>query len=275
MSRLRTLAGLVVLATTGLLVTPTAAQAATPPLRANITCDAQTGAVRTWASGTLFTPGTPPAPVTVEFQRRGGTIVTATTSAPLVSAPVPLAVKTTSTSSGEVNATGYKTTFNPVTSLYYREKLVVTFKNAAGVTLTTREATCDHDRRTTVTLTCDPAAGTVTVAVSGVNGQAGAANGAGRPARIGYRYAQILQHEQNDPRFRSELLGPGWDSERRVTPAADGTWSDPAFVHSTITSDPYYYAEELTVGVFDTYGAVVGWGTTRCTLFDKSVPPAA
>ena len=275
MSRLRTLAGLVVLATTGVLVAPITARAATPPLRANITCDAQTGAVKTWASGTLFTPGTPPAPVTVEFQRRGGTVVTATTSAPLASAAVPLPVKTTSTSSGEVNATGYKTTFNPVTSLYYREKLVVTFKNAAGATLTTREATCDHDQRTTVTLTCDPAAGTVTVAVTGVNGKAGAANGAGRPARIGLRHVQTVQHGQHDPRFRGELLGPGWDTERRITQAADGTWSDPAFVRSTITSDPYYYAEELTVGVFDTYGAIVGWGTARCTLFDKSASPTA
>ena len=275
MSRMRTLAGLVVLATTGLLITPAAAQAATPPLRANITCDSQTGAVKTWASGTLFTPGTPPAPVTVEFQRRGGTVITATTSAPLVSAPVPLVVKTTSTSSGEVNATGYKTTFNPVTSLYYREKLVVTFKNAAGATLTTREATCDHDRRTTVTLTCDPAQGTVTVAVAGVNGQAGSANGAGRPARVGYRFARTVQHDANDPRFRSELLGPGWDFEHRITQAADGTWSDPAFVDATITSDPYYYAEELTVSVLDTYGAVVGWGTAQCTLFDGSVTPAA
>ncbi|MEU8607035.1 hypothetical protein AB0C29_03415 [Actinoplanes sp. NPDC048791] len=275
MSRLRTLAGLVVLATTGLLITPAAAQAAQPPLRANITCDSQTGAVKTWASGTLFTPGTPPAPVTVEFQRRGGTVITATTSAPLASAPVPLVVKATSTSSGEVNATGYKTTFNPVTSVFYRENLLVTFKNAAGVTLTTREASCYHDRRTTVTLTCDPAAGTVTVAVAGVNGRAGAANGAGRPARVGYRFARTVQHDANDPRFRSELLGPGWDFEHRITQAADGTWSDPAFVDATITSDPYYYAEELTVSVLDTYGAVVGWGTAQCTLFDGSVTPAA
>ncbi|GAA3946377.1 hypothetical protein Aau02nite_71930 [Amorphoplanes auranticolor] len=120
-----------------------------------------------------------------------------------------------------------------------------------------------------------PAAGTVTIAIAGVNGKAGAADGAGRPARIGLRHVQTVQHGQHDPRFRGELLGPGWDTERRITQAADGTWSDPAFVRSTIASDPYYYAEELTVGVFDTYGAIVGWGTARCTLFDKSVPPAA
>jgi hypothetical protein len=273
MSRLRTLAGLVVLAATVLLVPPTAAQAATPPLRANITCDAQTGAVRTSASGTLFTPGTPPTPVTVEFQRRGGTVVTATTSAPLKSAAQPFVVRTVSTSSGEVNATGYKTTFNPVTSLFYRENLLVTFKNAAGIALTTLEVSCNHDQRTTVTLTCDPAERTVTATVTGVNGQAGSPDGAGRPARIGYHIVRTEQSAQYDPRFRSELGGGAWDTERRLTRAADGTWSDPGYVHSLATT-PYYYAEELTVGVFDTYGAVVGWGTTRCTLFDDSVTPA-
>ena len=43
----------------------------------------------------------------------------------------------------------------------------------------------------------------------------------------------------------------------------------------TITSNPYYYAEELTVGVFDAYGSIVGSGTARCTLFDGSLTPTA
>jgi hypothetical protein len=243
-------------------------------LRANISCDAETGAVTTWASGTLFTAGTAPTSVTVEFQRRGGTRVTATTSTALASAAQPFVVKTTSTSSGEVNATGYHTTFNPVTSLFYRENLLVTFKNAAGVTLTTREASCNHDQRTTVTLTCDPEARTITATVDGINGQAGASSGAGRPTRVGYHIVRIIQHVQNDPRFRSELLGGAWDVEHRVTRAADGTWTDAGYVHPQATSTPYYLAEELTVGVFDTYGAIVGWSTTRCTLFDGSVTPA-
>ncbi|MEU8230735.1 hypothetical protein AB0C12_14170 [Actinoplanes sp. NPDC048967] len=271
MSRLRTLAGLVVLATAGLLITPTAAQAATP-LRANISCDAETGAVTTWASGNLLVPGTPTS-VIVEFQRRGGTRVTATTSTALASAAQPYVVKTTSTSTGDVNATGYHTTFDPVTSLFYRENLLVTFKNAAGVTLTTREASCNYDQRTTATLTCDPEARTVTATVDGVNGQAGASSGAGRPTRVGYHVVRIIQHVQNEPRFRSELLGGAWDIEHRVTRAADGTWTDAGYAR-TQTGTPYYYAEELTVGVFDTYGAIVGWTTTRCTLFDGSVTPA-
>jgi hypothetical protein len=159
-------------------------------------------------------------------------------------------------------------TCDPATSLYYRETIVVTFKNAAiGATYTTREATCDYDQRTTVTLTCDPAAGTVTAAVTGVNGQAGASIGSGRAARIGYRYARISQSRKGEPFFRSELFGPGWEIERRLTRAADGTWTDPGYVHGPVTSNPYYYAEEVTVGILDTFGTVVGWGTAKCTLF--------
>jgi hypothetical protein len=151
----------------------------------------------------------------------------------------------------------------------------VTFKNAtSGATYTTREATCSYDQRTAVTLTCDPAARTVTATVTGSNGQAGTSMGAGRPTRIGYHIVRISQPRKDEPRFRSESLGGAWDIERRLTRAADGTWTDPGFVHTT-TSTPYYFAEEVTVGVYDTYGAVVGWGTARCTLFDGSVPPAA
>jgi hypothetical protein len=274
MSRLRALAALVVLATTGLLITPTAAMAA-GGLRAYITCDAETGAVTTWTSGWLLAVGTPPTRVTVEFQRSGGRRVSATTSASLPPLAQPFTTTATTTTSGDITATGYTGTFNPATSLFYQEKLIVTFKNAStGAFYTTREASCEYDQRTTVSLTCDPNAGTVTATVAGVNAQAGASSGAGRPVRIGYRVARTSQSSKDDPAYRSVTLGPGWDVERQLTRAADGTWTDPGYVH-TITRNPYYYAEELTVGILDTYGAVVGWGATRCTLFDGSVTPAA
>jgi len=274
MSRVRALAGLVVLAMTGLLIMPTAALAATQ-LKASITCDAETGAVTTSTSGTLLAVGTPPTRVTVEFQRAGGSRVSATASESLPLMAQPFTTTATTTTSGDITATGYTGTFSPATSLFYQEKLIVRFKNAStGAFYTTREATCNVDQRTTVSLSCDPVAGTVTATVTGVNGLAGGPYGAGRAVRIGYRFAQISQSTKDDPRFRSEFLGPGWNFERRLTRAADGTWSDAGYVH-TITSNPYYYAEELTVGIFDAYGAVAGWGTASCTLYDGSVTPAA
>ncbi|GAA3340880.1 hypothetical protein GCM10020358_30090 [Amorphoplanes nipponensis] len=271
---MRALAGLVVLALTGTLLTPSAAAAAAP-LRVSITCDPATGVVTTAATGNLLAPGTPTA-VVVEFQRRGGTRVTATTSTTLAPLPQPFTVKATTTSSGDITATGYTGAFDPAATLYYREQLVVTFRNAtSGVTYATREATCDQDRRTTVTLTCDPAAGTVTAAFSGVDGRAGSANGAGRPARLGYHTARTVQQRKSDPSFRTEQFWPYWNVERALTQAADGTWTDPGYVFTPSYTNPYLYAEEVTVGIYDAYGAVVGWGTAKCTLIDGSVPAAA
>lgn len=269
MSRLRTLAGVVVLAAAGLLVPATAAVAATP-LTATITCDGATGAITTSTSGNLLLPGTGPRPVTVEFQRLRGLRVTATTSTPLTPMGQPFTVTTPATDSGDVAATGYTGTFDPATSLYYREAIRVTFKNAVtGAYYTERDATCHYDRRTTVTLTCDPAAGTVTAAVTGVNGQAGAAGGSGRASSVGYHIVRISQPKKDEPGFRGESLGGAWDVQHSLTRAADGTWADTGYVH-TITSHPYRFAEELTVGVLDSSGNVVGHGTSRCTLFDGS-----
>jgi hypothetical protein len=271
---MRAFACLVLLATTGLLVPATAAVAATK-LTANITCDAETGAITTWASGTLLTPGTAPTSVTVEFQRRSGVRVTVATSTSVPPLAQPFTVRTTTTSAGDVTATGYTGSFSPATSLFYRETLLVTFKNASsGATYTTREATCDYDQRTTVALTCDPTVDTVTAAVAGINGNAGASSGAGRPTRVGYHIVQIVQSTPDSPRFRGESLGGGWDVQHRLSQAADGTWADIGYVR-TVTSNPYYYAEEVTVGVSDAYGTVVGSGTAKCTLIDGSLTPAA
>jgi hypothetical protein len=274
MSRLRALACVVVLVVAGLLVPATAATAVTR-LIADITCDRETGAITTRVSGTLLQPAATGTPVTVEFQRRSGIRVTATTSTSLPRLTPPFTVNTTTTSSGDITASGYTGTFDPASSLYYREVLVATFRNTAtGATYATREATCEYDQRTTVTMTCDPAAHTLTATATGINGQAGAADGSGRPTRIGYHIVTIVQGEKGGPRFRGETLGGVWDVEHRLTQAADGTWTDTGFVH-TYTRDQYYYAEEVTVGVFDAYGKIVGGGFATCVLIDGSVTPTA
>ena len=262
MSRLRTLLAAVVLATTALLLPATAASAATR-LTATISCDPDTGVITTSVSGGLLAPSSP-TPITATFQRTSGARVTATTVSSL---PVgqPFAVRTTSNYAGEITAAGYTSAFSP-TDLYYREKVVVKFTNTTtGSYYTSREATCHVDRRTTVTLTCDPDAATVTATVNGINGQ-----GAGRPASVGYRIARIQQSAPNDPTFRSELLGEGYDIRHRVTPAADGTWSDVGYT-DTLRSRPYHYWQELTVAVFDQSGFQIGGASTSCVLFDGSI----
>lgn len=262
------------MAVTGLLITPTAAMAVTP-LKAFITCDAETGAITTAASGNLLPAGTAPTRVTVEFQRRG-TRVTATTSGPLTPLAQPFTTTATTTASGDIAATGYVGTFSPASSLYYQEQVTVTVKNpASGVTYATREATCAHDLRTTVSMTCDPVATTLTVTVAGINGQAGTSLGAGRPTRIGYRFSKISQSQKGDPVFRSDSFPWVWDLERPLTQAADGTWADPGFVHTPGRSDLNYYAEEVSVGIFDMSGTLVGGGAAKCTLINGPLTAAA
>jgi hypothetical protein len=266
MSRVRALVSITLLAVAGLLVPATAASAAAP-LQASITCDPVTGAITTSASGNLFAPGRP-RPVVVQFQRRGVNLTpTGLTSVPALAPP--FKVTEMSWITGDVAATGYTATFDPATSLYYRENLTVTFMDIGGFVYTTREASCQRDVRTTVTLTCDPAAHTVTATVAGHDGNAGASNGAGRVNRVGYRTITTSQATANEPRFRGGLLGDGWDMQHSLVRAADGTWADQGYVH-TISSNPYYYAEELTVGVFDTFGTLVGGGFAKCTLVDGS-----
>jgi hypothetical protein len=270
MSRLRLLATVTLLAGTAVLMPASAASAATP-LKASIVCDGQTGAITTSASGTLLQPGAR-RPVVVEFQRRSGRNIALGATAFLQPLATPFRTTVMSTLAGGVSANGYTNTFTPATSLYYREAIVVTFKSLTGQVYATRQATCERDLRTTVTVTCDPAAGTVTATVLGRDGQAGGAAGHGRATSVGYRTVTISQSTADGVRWRQEPL-IDFDFKHRVTPAADGTWSDTGFTH-TISNSPYFYAEEVTVGVFNQSGDLVGGGSGTCTLFDGSVTPA-
>jgi hypothetical protein len=269
MSRLRALTGIVVLAAAGVLVPATAALAAYTPLTPVITCDGATGAVTTSVSGNLLASGTTPTPVTVEFQRLRGVRVTATASSPLPTMAQPFTVKTTANPAGDIAATGYTGTFDPVTSFYYRETMRVTFKNTStGAPYGYREATCQYDQRTTAALTCDPVAGTVTATATGVNGQAGSAEGSGRAAKVGYRVTQITQATKDGPIYRAETPW-GYDVQHGLTRAADGSWADAGYVR-TIKTHPYRYSEELTVEVLDPFNNVVGTASAKCTLYDGS-----
>jgi hypothetical protein len=268
---LRTACLAVVLVATGLLVPATAASAASGPLTANVTCDAQTGEVTTSVSGQLFY-GAPAQAVKVEFKRTGGVRVTSTGKSAVTPMSQPFAVTATTTSSGSIDAAGYTGLFNPA-SQYYRETMTVTFKNpATGAVYTTRTGACNVDRRTTVTLTCDPETRTYTATASGINGQFGAGDGAGRPYTVSYLYTSLSQATATDPAFEYHNIS-GWDYTHRVARAGDGSWTDVGYVHtSTSTAAPWYSDNGLTVAVFDQYGAQVGAGTAKCVMFRQGQP---
>ena len=268
MSRMRTLAIVPLLAATALLVPASAASAATR-LVTSIVCDAETGVITTSISGNVFLPG-PPQQVTVEFQRRNAANVTLAGRAAVPPLATPFKVTVTSTAAGDISATGYTGSFDPATSRYYQETVVVTARNAAGYGAT-RETTCRRDVRTTVTLTCDEAAGTVDAAVLGRDGQTGGTyDASGSPARVRYRTSTTLQHAPDEPRWVSGTLGDSWDFSQSVAPAADGTWANIAHIRTKDVTDMYYYAEETTVGVFNQWGLMVGFGVARCVLVDRS-----
>jgi hypothetical protein len=257
MARIRTLATVALLGAAAALVPAATASAATP-LEANIVCD-DTGAVTTWVSGKFLVAGSPTS-VTVEFQRRSAVNITAAGARAVAPLPQPFTVTVQSTSDGEVDAAGYTGSFDATTSLSYRETVVVTLTTAAGAHSTV-QATCQRDVRNTVSLSCDPVAGTVTAATVGRD-----ANGAGEfgePARVAYRYSSVYEDEDG---IRWGRSSDGWDATHSITPAADGSWADTGYVH-THSSDRYYY-EELTVEIYNRFGNLIGGGSAECTLGD-------
>jgi len=266
---LRTAGLAVALAGAGLLVPATAASAATTPLTATVDCHAATGVVSARVSGTLLSPTTTPQAVTVEFKRASGVKVTATARTVLSPAAQPVVVRTTATTAGFVDASATTGTFDPA-SLYYREKFTVTLKNpATGATWATREGACDYDQRTTVTLTCDPVARTITAAATGINGNAGGADGSGRASTVRYMYWSVYQPTANDPGFGRNPSG--WDVSHQTVRAADGSWADTGYVHTQAT-DAWNLREELVVGVFDSSGLQVGAGKAACVQFRNGQP---
>ncbi|MDR7273626.1 hypothetical protein [Catenuloplanes atrovinosus] len=270
---MRTLGALVVLATAALLAPGTSASAAATPLTVSVTCDARTGAIATSVGGRLLLPGSP-VPVRAEFQRRVAYRVTA---AGLTYMPTlaPFVVDTTTNNVGEVAANGYTATFDPAGAVFYREEVRVTFRNAVtGANYGWYEGNCSHDPRTTVTLTCNQETGVVRATVTGIDGLVGGADGSGWASRVGYHRVRTSQPNANEPGFRTELDNGAYDVVHRITRGADGTWSDAGY-ELTVPAGAYYYAEELTVGVLDPYGRLVGSGTASCAVRNVGGAPAA
>jgi hypothetical protein len=265
MSRVRTLAIVTLLGATALLVPASAASAATRAT-AVIVCDPETGAITTSIAGPLVQAGAPRA-VTVEFQRQDAVNISAAALTTIPPLATPFKVTVNTKSNGSISATGYTGSFDPATSLYYQETVFVTLRSSTGILYGTSQATCKRDVRTTVTLTCDEAAGAVTATVLGRDAQPGAAGV--RPRRVMYTTAVTYRTSADDPGWTAHT--PGWEIDHGVRLAADGTWTDTGYVKPVTASSFYYYAEKLTVGVFNEWGGIVGGGTAECVLVDRSV----
>jgi len=264
---MRTLAIVTLLAATALLVPASAASGATK-LAATIVCDPETGAITTSVAGPLVQAGAP-RPVVVEFQRQDAVNVSAAARTSIPPLATPFKVTVSTKPNGSINANGYTGNFAPATSLYYQETVTVTLRTPAGRLYDSKQATCKRDVRTTVTLTCDEVAGAVTATVLGRDAQPGVAGV--RPRRVMYTTAVTFRTSADDPGWTSHTLG--WEIDHGVDLAADGTWTDTGYTKPVTTSRFYYYAEKLTVGVFNEWGGIVGGGTAECVLVDRSADP--
>ena len=191
--------------------------------------------------------------------------ISPTALTPIPPLATPFRVTVTTKANGSVSANGYTGSFNPATSLYYRETVTVTLRSPAGALYGYQTATCKRDVRTTVTLTCDQVAGTVTATVLGRDAQPDVAGV--RPRHVMYMTAVTVQANPDEPAFTRHT--GGWEIDHRINLAADGTWTDTGYT-KTPTSDLYYYSEAVTVGVFNEWGGLVGGGTAECVLIDRS-----
>jgi hypothetical protein len=263
---MRTLAMATLLATTALLVPPSAASAS-GELVATINCDARTGIITTSVVGPLVQRGAP-RPVTVEFERRRAVNVTATAVTPVVPPETPFQVVVRTRPDGSIRANGYTSSFAPETSLYYQETVGVTMKNAGGIELARRDATCRRDLRTTVEIDCDEVAGTVTATTTGRDALAGGNGAPGRPWEVRYRRVIVQQTAPDQPISRIGELD--WTYTNRILTETNGNWQDTGYTDTPSVGEYHYYAEEVTVGVFNGWDQPVGGGFATCVLVDRS-----
>lgn len=238
---------------------PSAGYAATSPT-ARITCDRATDTISTHMSGGAGWL-LPNRAVTVQFLVLSGSFVTPTTFAP-IPAGGGTTVSTTTGPDGSIDIAGYTRTAPLHTYMFYTETVRATVRDAAGTVLIWNEATCSHDERTTVTLTCDRSARTITAAAGGTSYQLH------RSVSVWYTWTRTSRPTATEPGFTRRNLNPP-DVNNRVLPTA-GSWSDVGYVHS-ISTDPYYLDESVDVVVWATYvgevvvtQVVVGRGKASC-----------
>ncbi|NEA34985.1 hypothetical protein [Streptomyces sp. SID13031] len=239
-----------------LLLTSPAAAAATS-FHAWITCDPVTNKIATGVTGQYGVAAN--TAVKVEFKVESGYYATATTSAKIPATGSTTTVAGKSTASSDLTVKGYTRDFPISGYIFYTEKVTATVKNTAGGILTSRTATCDYDRHTTVTLTCDHDTQTITARVDGVQFNEPQPMGLG----IKWERSTTSQNSATDPAFTMQRFT--W-ATHTVSPV-NGTITDVGF--SSPATDRYYQSQTVWATVSSPYtGRTLGSGTATCVYSD-------
>jgi len=246
--------------TAAAVATPTAtAQAAAPqPFRAVVTCDATTN---TFTVGTVGgSPFLPNQPIKVEFQTLRGSYVTAAGTEDGIYSGSTTTIPATAGPDGNLTMTGIRRAWPAANYVFYTEVVKVTARNAQNQVLNSSEGSCFYDLRTTVTITCDPVARTITASAAGARylGQ--------RPLTIEYKRTTVRQATKNS----GQWIGTGHHAAtHQTTTTAAGDWSDIGYSHPF--GDNYHLSDEVDVSVSArvvTGGwsrhVVIGRGTAKC-----------
>lgn len=270
---MRLRATLLALAVTGAaaLTTAAPAHAAAAFPTVVVTCDDVANRVTAGTAGGngYFQPN---LNVTVTFRYLTGSYVRdGSMGAPASLAPVTVNARTGA--DGSLVTSGYVRAWPGAAGYdFYTETVrAVVTNRSTGAGIVTIEGTCTVDRRTTVTLSCDTAANTVTARVSGARF---VEHEAGYPplSRVSVAYYRIrtTQATPDAPRFRGGVLG-GPDFTHSV-PVTDGRWSETGYT-VTLPEGYYYYREDLTITVSGgPYNRIVGRASTSCEYRDAAAP---
>lgn len=239
------------------LVVGAPASAAVSSFHAWITCDPVTNKIATGVTGQYGVAAN--TAVKVEFKVESGFYATPTSSAKIPATGSVTTVAGKSTATGDLTVKGYTRDFPMSGYIFYTEKVTATVKNSAGGILTSRSASCNYDRHTNVTLTCDHETQTITARVDGT--QFGEQQPMG--LEIKWERSTTSQSSATDPVFTMTRFT--WKTHL-VTPV-NGTITDVGF--SDPATDGYYQSQTVWATVSSPYtGRTLGSGTATCVYSD-------
>ncbi|MEV8378446.1 hypothetical protein AB0P21_37250 [Kribbella sp. NPDC056861] len=216
-----------------------------------------TNKIATGVTGSYGVPAN--TAVKVEFKVEFGYYATAAASAKIPAMGSVTTVAGKSSAAGDLTVSGYSRSFPISANLFYTEKVAATVKDAAGNILTSRTATCNYDRRTNVTLTCDHETQTITARVEGAQFNEPQPMG----LQIKYERSTTSQASAIDPVFTMQRFT--W-ATKGVSPV-NGAFSQVGF--SDPATDYYYQSQTVWATVSSPYtGRVLGFGTATCVYSD-------
>ena len=257
--RIRALATALAFGVVAVAVSAGPASAAYQPYTPTITCDDTAGTISTAVTGGNFGAN---QPVTVRFQVRYGSSIAAggSTARLIPQYGTTTTVPTRTLADGSVAVAGYTRPWPAAGYAFYTETVRVSVLGASGYEQASNEATCTRDTRTEITLTCDPAARSITAAATTTR------YAPGSRTRLEYRVLKTSwQTAPGEPRWTGGPLGyPATPTAAHtVTADATGAWSDVGYVHLRPTQ--YFTQEWVEVKAFDQAGIVVGRADLTCS----------